>query len=369
MDVSGDVCLKILGYLTVKEIENFIVSLEQIKPPQKTIDDLKTMCYSRLYSGKFTIYSNLNSGGSSVFDTKLTLTEFMTKMKESSQLGNDDYMFRTTRPQYIEFTFIRELHDFVNFVNDLNNFRKVFEGINDPLLAYFNGVYQYGLHVDGNCVEVESPNSFLTAILKLLVAISQTNVHGKHNFCAKFTKITIKSTDIGQYYTSQWSQLFCRFSHVDYLDLSSNLIKLDSYIYDLSGSNDILGSNVQWPPYLKILHLNNNYISYLSKDFIRRLPKTLEKLDVSNNSLTTVGVPPSESSSSNNFNNFDINQELPHLHSLLLNKNHRLWYISPEIFTNSNTLKIVSIYQCNLDSENLSRLISTAKNCNFQIII
>lgn len=400
-----DVIFKVLDNLTINETEQLIDTLNQIHHvtdmDRKFITELVIISYQRIYRGRFTIYSNLDSHNPSRFDKAMTFEDFQNKVLSPELHGNkwngnpndrydlndvceyddndndndneanpkqnrmqvENFTFKHTRSQYVEFVFIRQPNDYRQFVRDLNDFSRMIETKETNLFKYLNSVLQFGLYINGNCVAIEPTTSFLVSILKLLIAISSEEI-----FNTKFTRITIKSTDIGHYYITQWCKLFSRFTNTEYLDLSDNLIKLDENAYEFtpSAEQDLLGTNFEFPPNLKYLNLNANFIGYVSRKFIENLPESLEVLILSNNWLTTLGHHQEET--------FELLQLLPNLKVLSLSYNNRLVYINPEMFqtpesSSPPSFKTLSVKGCNITSDNLTTLGAVAKRNSFIIEI
>lgn len=358
--LSVDLIFKILDNLDVVETEELIGRLSDISSntheAQKQVDELITFAYKRIYRGKCIIYSNVDSGLSSSFDKSITLEQFLNLFEDSSLEADT---FASTRSQSIEFVFIRQPTDYTNFTRDLNNFSDIVEGnLSDTRLsAYLDSVLQYGLHINANCVAIESTTSFLVAILKVLISISAQSNSVHH----KLSHVTIKSTDIGQYFMDQWSKLFSRFDNLVSLDLSDNLIKLDESLYDFTNdtrvSTDTLGRTFQWPPNLQRLNLSLNFLTYISKSFLENLPKSLQSLTLSNNMLTKFG---SEL--------LDIALTLPLLHTLYLDNNNRLIFIDPSVFKNVSNFKLLSIKGCSLPNRNVIQLTQISQQKDFKVL-
>lgn len=394
-----DLVFKVLDNLTIVETESFIDNLNQIihvsDMDRKLINEMVIIAYQRIYRGKFTVYSNLDSHNPSSFDKAMKFEEFHRVLNERggestnpSGGGDNDTIgptatdpisadsiptpaiqnltFRSTRSRFIEFVFIRQPNDYTQFVSDLNDFSRMIEHKETNLFTYLDAVLQYGLYINGNCIAIEPTTSFLVSILKVLISISsESQCLGQ-----KFTRVTIKSTDIGQYYITQWCKLFSRFTNTQYLDLSDNLIKLDDNVYESSPSvdRDLLGSHFEWPPNLTYLNLNKNFITDISSKFIKNLPDTLKILILSNNWLTTIGQDHSESGPDSN--SFNLFTNLPNLNILSLSYNNRLVHINPAIFLTINKcFKTLIIRSCSVSNDNITELGLVAKKHSFIIEI
>lgn len=427
-----DVVFHVLDQLTVAETEQLITNLNAIDHvtdlDRKYLNELVIISYQRIYRGRFTVYSNMDSHNVSRFDKAMGFGEFgaLTRPQaessasateggastgpgpgpSSSNTGSNtgsDFnengtqldrqgagtgtgsntadlagqvsdgqvsgsrvsgpsglpasrasdVFRSTRPKHIEFVFIRQPNDYRQFVTDLNSFTQMIEAKDSP---YLNQVLQYGLYINGNCVAIEPTTSFLVSILKVLIAISSQLSH-------KFTRISIKSTDIGQYYIGQWCQLFSRFTTTQYLDLSDNLIRLE--LHHEPDLNDILAT-FEWPPNLVYLNLNKNFISHVSREFLERLPESLEVLILSNNWVGALGLPVPGLGLGLALARLPLALTLalaqaplvlgPNLKVLELSYNTALTYINPLVFGQVGKGFRLGLRGCNVGEENMREI-------------
>lgn len=334
--LSTDVIFVIFNYLTIQQTETLINNLKMLVNPRTSakLEELIICAYQRIYLGGFIVYSNKDDGSASIFDKSITIGEF------ERQVNLPNTFFKN-RPQFIQFVFIRHPTDYHQFVKDLHAFSEMGKSTQPQLVNYLQTVIQYGLYIHGNTVLIESPNSFSVAILKVLICISNDDP-SNHLFGSKLTSLTIKSTDIGQYYTHQWCKLFSRFTNVTKLDLSDNAIRQNIY---QEIPTDILGC-FQWPPKLTHLNLDSNFVAAITDIFLNRLPKTLEELRLADNVLLTVGID----------EEFVISEILPNLQRLVLDNNTRLTWINPRVFNNATCFQVLSIKHCNLEGDNLQQL-------------
>lgn len=408
-----DVVFHVLDQLTVAETEQLITNLNAIDHvtdlDRKYLNELVIISYQRIYRGRFTVYSNMDSHNVSRFDKAMGFGDFGALTRPQAESGasateggagtyssnphsntGSDFeinrqgadlagqegqtgqvsgsrvsgpsglpasrasdVFRSTRPKHIEFVFIRQPNDYRQFVTDLNSFTQMIEAKDSP---YLNQVLQYGLYINGNCVAIEPTTSFLVSILKVLIAISSQLSH-------KFTRISIKSTDIGQYYIGQWCQLFSRFTTTQYLDLSDNLIRLE--LHHEPDLNDILAT-FEWPPNLVYLNLNKNFISHVSREFLERLPESLEVLILSNNWVGALGLPVPVLGLGLALARLPLALTLalaqaplvlgPNLKVLELSYNTALTYINPLVFARVGKGFRLGLRGCNVGEENMREI-------------
>ncbi|WEJ94880.1 hypothetical protein PSN45_002380 [Yamadazyma tenuis] len=319
------------------------------------------MAYQRIYGGKLTVYSNLDQTNSPQFEKSMTLSAFQDELsttRDSVEINT----FKQTRPQYVVFVFIRQPNDYTKFVRDLNAFSELIDGKtrSREFVAYFESLLQCGLTIDGSSVVSLMTTSSLVAILKVLISISTKS----NAVCEKLTTITIRFSQIGRYFVTQWCRLFSRFINVTHLDISHNFIPSDEYVFNINepSMKDIIGTCFQWPPRLRYLNLDRNDISYLSCELLRRLPDTLEVLYLAGNQLSAIGpFSPEE---------HGVNHYLPNLHTISFNFNVRLTFIDPAFFAASKAiLKLCCVKNCNLHQGNLPQLLQVAKQMNFTIVV
>lgn len=378
--LPDEVLLHVLEDLSPKETTTFIGSLtdilsqlpnadycEQIKEVKLLIN----LAYRRLYKGKALILSDKSSNGKHPgYDNVLTFEKFQqrftSKTHQTTSEAIDESVFKQTRPHSLDFKFMRSANDYTTFVGDLYKLNQMLELIIEggEITDYLGLVCQLGFYLDGNTVSIESPTSLLTAILKTLInLVSDCGSPKNSSLSTKFCNITIKSTDIGNYYVAQWGQLLSRFTNVTTLDLSDNIIRLDSNNRtqgtDPSMSVDLLANYFTWPPNLKVLSLEKNLISYISKKFIDNLPKSLESLLLANNRLASLGC--------NDEEQFVLPRDLPNLKMLDISGNYSLIFINTDIFRNVKEAGVFSQLNargCNIEENNIRqlKLVSEAEN-------
>lgn len=370
--LPDEVLLHVLEDLSPNETNTLIRSLTDILDQLPNAYDSQQMtevkllinlAYRRLYKGKSLILSDKASNGNYPgYDNVLTFEKFQqrfaSKAHQTTSEAIDESVFKQTRPHSLDFKFMRSANDYTTFVGDLYKLNQILELIIEggEITDYLGLVCQLGFYLDGNTVSIESPTSLLTAILKTLInLVSDGGAPKNSSLSTKFCNITIKSTDIGNYYVAQWGQLLSRFTNVTTLDLSDNIIQLDSNNRtqgtDPSMSVDLLANYFTWPPNLKVLSLEKNLISYISKKFIDNLPKSLESLLLANNRLASLGC--------NDEEQFVIPRDLPNLKMLDISGNYSLIFINTEIFKNvkeSGVFVELNARGCNIEENNLRQL-------------
>lgn len=374
-NLPWELILRILRFLSPNETLILIKQLhkcaiwsrgDQTKGSE-AYDTLLEICYKRLYDGKVLVTTDPANQAREDYDSVLSIGEFCQKFEDTGEL--ESKVFKTTRPRELQFVFVRNCHDYSQFIEELKAFNYILEKLNveDDITRYIDDTCQISLFIDGNTLMIESPTGILVAVLKTLILAADGLTLLKDVLVRKFTNITIRSTDIGKHYLPLWGRLLERFSNVATLDLTDNLIALDLIMTNEGHALlkvDLLANEICWPKNLKSLILDKNHISYISSNFISNLPRnTVEHLLLSANSLVTLGQNHGES--------FNISQELPKLRSLCLKDNNLLKFINPNIFDNvkiAGQFKLLDVRGCNIDEECIGLLRRKSYDENFRIL-
>lgn len=378
-ELPHEIIVEIFFMLTPLETQSLISKLHQILdnlPPNldtaaNNVKLLIRFAFQRLYSGKLLVTSDYccKKGLETVPDAVLSLRNFEEKFLESKENEIENTLFKETRPQILKFRFIRDVNDYSNFVDDLYSLNSIFDNLNDrnEITKYIGVACQLELYIDGYTIGVESPTAILIAVLKTLISLANPDTALKNSLSSKFKSITIKSTDIGDYYVSRWSQLLGCFTNVTYLNLSDNIIKLDSNPRnegELDIKVDLLANDFVWPPALKELNLDNNLLTYISKKFMLKLPSnTLEKLLICSNKFTTLGQT--------DFESFNFTEVLPQLTSLKLNYNNTLMLVNERMFDKislTGKFRSLELRGCNIDEHNMLLLKAVSIRENFSLL-
>lgn len=363
-ELPHEIIVEIFFILSPSETQSLISKLYQILdslPPNldsaaNNVRLLISFAFQRLYSGKLLVTSDscCKRGEETGSDAVLSLRNFEEKFLESDENEIENTLFKKTRPQILTFRFIRDVNDYSNFVEDLYSLNAIFDNLSDKneITRYIGIACQLELYIDGYTIGVESPTTILVAVLKTLISLANPDTALKNSLSSKFKSITIKSTDIGNYYVSRWGQLLGCFTNIVYLNLSDNIIKLDSNPRnegELGIKIDLLANDFVWPPSLKELNLDSNMLTYISKKFVLRLPSnTLEKLLICSNKLTTLGQHDLEF--------FKFIEVLPQLTSLKLNYNNTLMLVNEHMFDKislKGKFRILELRGCNIDEHNM----------------
>lgn len=378
-ELPHEIIVEIFCMLTPLETQSLLNKLHQILdnlPPNldtaaNNVKLLIRFAFQRLYSGKLLVTSDYSckKGLETESDAVLSLRNFEDKFLESKGNEIENTLFKETRPQILKFRFTRDVNDYSNFVDDLYSLNAIFDNLNDrnEITKYFGVACQLELYIDGYTIGVESPTAILVAVLKTLISLANPDTVLKNSLSSKFKSITIKSTDIGDYYVSRWSQLLGCFTNVTYLNLSDNIIKLDSNPRnegELDIKIDLLANDFVWPPALKELNLDNNLLTYISKKFVLKLPSnTLEKLLVCSNKLTTLGQT--------DFEFFNLTEVLPQLTTLQLNCNNTLMLVNERMFDKislNGKFRSLELRECNIDEHNMLLLKAVSIRENFSLL-
>ncbi|ABN65307.2 predicted protein [Scheffersomyces stipitis CBS 6054] len=345
LNLPHEVMVKVFKYLTPSETSQMIKKLKSDKEHRGRLDDLVIrLLYQRLFNGKLMIIND-KSNETIEYDTMLTIDSF----EERFLVHNyENLLFQEIRPNYVEVKFTRQANDYMNFIGNLYKFFSLLSREeNVQMLKYFETkILQLDFYTDGNLVLIENPTSLSTIIIKILISLSSNK-----DLLGKIKRFTIKSTDIGNLYVSQWSQLFRRFINLHTLDLSNDIIHSD---YD--DCRDVLGYSFKFPARLKILVLDNNVLRYVSVAMIASLPHSLEVLSLSHNKI--VSVEPVRLSS-----------KLPNLRYLNLDYNGRLSFLDPVIFRGIRRDFRLSLRGTSFEDADFSHLARATSEIGFTIIV
>lgn len=374
-----EIIVEIFYNLTPVETRSLISKLNRILELLPTefkteTDDillLRQFAFQRLYSGKLLITSDsyVREGLDQEKDTVLSLSSFEDKFQSQGNDSIENALFKKTRPQVLKFRFVREANDYSNFVTDLYALSGIFNNLKDhnEVTNYIGVACQLELHIDGYTIGIESPTAILVAVLKTLISLANPHTVLKNSLSSKFKSITIKSTDIGNYYVSRWSRLLGNFTNVTHLNLADNIIRLDSNSRnegELDIKIDFLANDFVWPPALRELILDSNLLTYISKDFWLNLPSdTLEVVLLSSNKIVTLGQSNSEF--------VNLSKVLPNLTTLKLNYNNHLIFLNQHMFENTGArgkFKLLELKGCNIDENNIQLLKNMATKERFRLL-
>ena len=377
-ELPHEIIVEIFFMLTPLETQSLISKLHQIldsllpnlDTAANNVRLLIRFAFQRLYSGKLLITSDYSfkKGIEEESDAVLSLRNFEDKFLESKENEIENTLFKETRPQVLKFRFTRNVNDYSNFVDELYSLNAIFDNLNDrsEITKYIGVACQLELYIDGYTIGVESPTAILVAVLKTLTSLANPDTALKSSLSSKFKNITIKSTDIGDYYVSRWSQLLGCFKNITYLNLSDNIIKLDSNSTnegELDIRIDLLANDFVWPAALKELNLDNNLLTYISKKFVLKLPNTLENLLICSNKLTSLGQTDSEC--------FNFTEFLPQLTTLKLNYNNTLMLVNERMFDKislTGKFRSLELRGCNIDEYNMQLLKAVSLKENFNLL-
>ncbi|EMG48780.1 hypothetical protein SBY92_004080 [Candida maltosa Xu316] len=335
LSLPNEVIIKIFQYLSPSETQRVIEVFYHSPKSHQLLE----LLYRRLFSGKLMLIND-EPKHKHYPDCELTLSSFLDKFLT---LNKENRLFQSTRPNKIEFNFTRQHCDYMRFISNLNQFHEILE---DPSCQeYFKNTLQVDVYVDANLVLIENPDNLTAVIIKVILELS------KHKeFVHKIQHLTIKASDIGNMYVPQWSLLFTNFSSLVSLDLSQNLLKsnYDQYL-------DLWGASKKFPSFLKKLNLDSNMLTYVSKEFIKNLPDSLEELLMNQNDIEIIEL-------------CDLGVLLPNLKKWELNYT-KLSIMNPLTFKSCDkgfTLELVSTYLPVTDLEKLKKI---AHEKRFTVVI
>ncbi|EGW34414.1 leucine rich repeat protein [Spathaspora passalidarum NRRL Y-27907] len=336
--LPDEIIVNIFKYLSSKETIKLIKKLEW-DPRFTAIVDL---LYQRLYHGRLLI---INEDPKQKFesDYELTVDSFEDMFTSTT---HEHSLFRTIRPNYVEFKFSRNASDYRTFINTLYKFHTLLTRGSLEVQDYFeNLILQVNFYIDANLVLIENPNTLTTIIIKILLELSD-NIH----LVSKIKEFTIKCTDIGAFYQSKWSNYLSRFTSLEYLDLSQNLLQSSNY---QEQEFDIWGKEKKFPDGLKELKLDFNMFTEITKEFITKLPNSLQSLSLNYNTIEMIEP-------------CSIGVLLPNLKCLDLNYNN-LTALEPSIFKDCARGFDLRLKASHLDDTTVDQLKILAKKNGYKV--
>lgn len=374
LSLPAEIISLILQFFSPDETRIFIRSInilrKELSPILRTslnLGCLLELALLRLYGGRIRLTSQVKKDEDDYNSTQITVQEFIDKFKKGDSDAQEYEYFARFSPHTISIEFVREVRDYKQFLDDIGLLNQVFESLrrSDVVSNCFESAGEVELYINGNAVSIESPSAIWIAIMRTLINLTTSKFISGNFFSGKFTKVSIVSTDLGNYYVSRWSKLLSFFSNLTYLNLSDNMLKLD-----IDGENfgdsfmkvDIFADDFIWPSKLKTLILDHNLISYISKNFVEKLPSnSLEELLIGSNRLITVGV--------STFEEFSLAENLPKLKKLNLRGNNGLISIGTKLFEkDTHIFEYLDVSKCNLDRFTLSFLKMTSSSQDFKLL-
>lgn len=346
----------ILQFFSPDETRGFMQSINLLRkqlipilPTSQNLECLIELALLRLYGGRIILTSEFKKEEDRYNSTQITVQEFVHKFEKDDSNAHEYNFFTRFSPQTISIEFIREVRDYKQFLDDIGLLNQVFESLKHSHVVSncFELAGALELYINGNDISVESPSAIWIAIMRTLINLTTSRFVSGNFFSGKFTKVSIVSTELGNYYVSRWSKLLSNFSNLTYLNLSDNMLKLDidgENFGDSSMKVDIFAEDFIWPSKLKTLILDHNLISYISKNFIEKLPSnSLEEILIASNRLVTIGE--------NTFEEFSLTEDFPKLKKLNLRGNNSLISIGAKVFEKDiHTLEYLDVSKCNLDA-------------------
>ena len=336
--LPNELILKVFQYLTPVETNQLILQLGTIRSKNHPIIRL---LYHRLFSGKVML---INDEPNETFDPdlQLTLSSFQEKFSDQ-KINYENLLFQQIRPNKLEFNFTRQHGDYMRFICNLNQFHEI---LYDPnIQGYFDKIFQADIYVDANLVLIENPDNLTAVIIKIILDMSR-----HEEFIHKVKHLTVKASDIGNMCVPQWSYLLVSFTSLISLNLLQNLLRSN-----YEGFLDVWGVHKKFPNNLKILNLDSNMLTYISRSFLMNLPDTLEELFMNQNDIEII-------------ENCDLGEVLPNLKRWELNYT-KLSLMNAMMISSCKkgfTFEIVSTY---LPLYQIEKLHQIAKQKKFNLVL
>lgn len=331
-----EVALHVLKQLHYTDAQTLVTKLKHFLPDRNAEKAIKLL-YARLYLGHTLI--TVSEENPKNFDVCIRPEMFLS-------LGQDPY-FLANVPTKLDMVFIRNVRDYTNFQQHLADFREILES--EWALKYLAKIHALTFELNGRSVTTENPTLMLALVLNTLIKL--TNL-GKANL----DTVNVSSTDIGELFPHKWGKVLGEFTNVKVLSLADNLMRLELIV----GNEPLFEKHFDWPPQLRELSLARNFIKNFTLSMVKKLPKTLQVLDLSSNVLECVGLPYNES--------FSLAEELPNLRMLSLYGNRHLVLVDPNLLVKAVDGLEVNIQGCNVIEAALDTFLEAAKSNNVRVV-
>lgn len=321
-----EVVLQVLECLEPSESKSLIILLKSYLPnanAQRAIN----LLYARLYLGL--TFLGAGRQAPKQHSVSVTPSEYLELCSDSQVLANI--------PNHLKMVFVRDARDYINFQQNLADLRDIL--LSEWAVKYLSKVQILTLEIDGQCITTETPTLMPALVLSTLVELT------RHS-SANFQSISLNSTDIGDLLPHKWGKVFGAFTGLQELSLEDNKLRLDLLV----GHEPLMEKYFKWPPHLRVLSLSKNLLCHFRANAVRKLPETLEVLDLSYNLLECVGGPYDES--------FKLAAELPRLKVLNLAHNRHLFVVDVNIFEGVEEVE-VDVRGCNVSDGQLEALLHT----------
>lgn len=338
LDLPQEVILRVFECLTIPETFLIAESLGSSRHPKvEAIEKLlwATRCSRTIVISPTAITSN---------NTKSNHVSPQAAHSMLKQL-----MRHSLVPSHLVFELSRSPRDYVKFQNSMSDVWVILESemTSKQLLA----IPKLEFVILGNIITTESPTLLVSLILNTLVKLARLST-------ASWTLLNISLTDLGDYFPHKWGPIFEGFSHCEELILRDNLIRLSSPHQETA----LLETEFRWPPNLRKLILSNNLIRNFLSAAIKKLPKSLEVLDLANNSLEHFAERPS----------IPLQHHLPNMSMLNLSGNNSLCLLEPQLLQDSVHLPrklTINLKNSNVYGPLLASLVIAAEKENVRIVI
>lgn len=331
-----EVAMHVFQQLSLQDAQTLLAQLKRDVSNENARKLIKLL-YCRLYLGHtvLAMSDEIPDNASVVLSPEVFL-----------ELGKDPE-FLANVPKKLDIVFVRNVRDYTNFQQHLAEFREILES--KWVSKYLANVQLISFTLNGRSVTTENPTLMLALVLSTLVKL--TNVADK-----KINTLSVSSTDIGELFPQKWGKVLSGFAHVKSLSLADNLIRLEL----VAGNEPLLERHFEWPPNLRELSLAHNLIRNFTVTTVKKLPPTLEMLNLSNNLLECIGAPYHES--------FPLVKYLPKLRILNLNGNMYLVLVDPNLLIGALDALAINIQGCNVSGAALDSFLERGKTTGVKIV-
>ncbi|KAL7662732.1 F-box domain-containing protein [[Candida] zeylanoides] len=362
VSLPEEITLRVLECLSPSEAKGLVASLEMLASPQ--CDTLRRCALVRLYRGRTRVHSPEGADGG-LCDSAFSWAQFERCFGHEAA-HERAAVFRQTRPQTLEFSFVRSANDYTVFTADLRHFGHLVDELaaaepsRSQLSRYLLAVHRIDVHIDASCDSVDAPSTLAISVLRALVALATP----KNPMRGRVHTLSVRSTDLGDYYQTHWSRLLGGFGALSRLDLSDNVLR------SVTPEGERWTDSVTWPPSLRHLVLDGNLIRDVMPGLVEGLPPSLQTLSVRDNRVVAVGeAQPAGRTAELAGEHATATTlcHLPNLRHLDLGSNRHLTYVNPESLR-SASLETLTLQGCCLDPSNYSQIQAVADCHGFTLV-
>lgn len=291
------------------------------------------------------LYIRLYLGCTVVIGRKPTLEYDAVILPEDLVKLTYDDQFLSIIPKLFDISFTWG-YNLAQFHRELKSFLNALKS--RRFLKYLDKLPEIHFEIHGLTVISENATLVHVAVLDTLIKLTTLDK-------IQLKSIDITFTDIGDVMPDKWAHIFGRFTKATHLNLMDNNLRLEY----TSEYHALLEQHFRWPPNLRYLTLSHNYIKTFTAEFARKLPSTVEHIELGYCLIETIGLPYHES--------FSVVKILPNLRYLVLDGNKHLVYVDPNLLAGAEHFFELLITGCNIAEQLLDLLCRSARENNVRL--